>query len=755
MLIDGLETMGGVAGSSKNALELIRSDCTREVKLLARRLSGNAAVAIVPNVKLDVAKFGIGPYTIDRIAAPSNPLAAPFHLQAPTTLENVFRVLRACQLPKSILLEGSPGVGKTSLVQALADATGRRLCRINLSEQTDLIDLFGSDLPVIGGRAGEFAWRDAAFLTALRCGDWVLLDEMNLASQAILEGLNAVLDHRGSVYIPELGRSFDKHPSFRIFAAQNPVGQGGGRKGLPKSFLNRFSKVYVMEHTMLDLAAICRQRYPDIPLEQLEAVIALNQDLALATTGPERLGRSGAPWEFNLRDIMRWLQVQTRRNGLEFDAGLGEFAALCYIDRFRTPRDRQLVANMVEKHLGHAIDLSKHPWRQKTVQSVQVGHTLAPRDTRRYAPTRILEPQHPRLAAQESILKAVEMNWLVILTGAAGRGKRSTIRELSDILGIHLRETRMHSGSDTMEMLGSFEQTEPMREVQSLVSEVQARLGAMLDHQGLDASLTAMAERHLERLSEIAIEKQDYLRAIQDAIAWLDAQGALVHDLAARLSTTREAMTGDMPSSFAWTDGPLVEALRKGDWFLINDANLCAPSVLDRLNGLCELGGVLILNEKGNQDGAAEVIQPHPNFRLFMCFDPKQGELSRAMRNRGMEICVRDDTPLGEASTGQIRQPSSILQLSNMDCITERFLLHLGHRGSTYNSHEIARAFAMLSPADSWSAARMLRLSGSDPSMLHPLVTMSQHQDVDGIHQSALCQLHVSQKSCCRTYTRS
>ena len=50
------------------------------------------------------------------------------------------------------MLEGSPGVGKTSLITALASATGNPLVRINLSEQTDLVDLFGSDAPAEGGK---------------------------------------------------------------------------------------------------------------------------------------------------------------------------------------------------------------------------------------------------------------------------------------------------------------------------------------------------------------------------------------------------------------------------------------------------------------------------------------------------------------------------------------------------------------------------------------------------------------------------
>ena len=69
--------------------------------------------------------------------------------------------------------------------------------------------------------------------------------QINLASQSVLEGLNAVLDHRGEAFIPELGMVFHVKTSTKFFACQNPMQQGGGRKGLPKSFLNRFTMVYI------------------------------------------------------------------------------------------------------------------------------------------------------------------------------------------------------------------------------------------------------------------------------------------------------------------------------------------------------------------------------------------------------------------------------------------------------------------------------------------------------------------------------
>lgn len=43
----------------------------------------------------------------------------------------------------------------------------------------------------------------------------MLLDELNLAGQSVLEGLNGLLDHRAALFVPELGQSFKAHPQFR------------------------------------------------------------------------------------------------------------------------------------------------------------------------------------------------------------------------------------------------------------------------------------------------------------------------------------------------------------------------------------------------------------------------------------------------------------------------------------------------------------------------------------------------------------
>lgn len=70
--------------------------------------------------------------------------------------------------------------------------------------------------------------------------------------------------------------------------------------------------------------------------------------------------------------------------------------------------------------------------------------------------------------------------------------------------------------------------------------------------------------------------------------------------------------------------------MQEGSWLVIDNVNLCSPAVLDRLNGLLEPNGELVVSERGvGGDGKMVVIKPHKDFRLFLTMDPKQGEISR------------------------------------------------------------------------------------------------------------------------------
>ncbi|GAA5965287.1 hypothetical protein JCM21900_005694 [Sporobolomyces salmonicolor] len=687
-VVDGLGALPTTSGLSKDGLERLRSSCWRYLQELVQ------APMAPEQLPLDVTDaegvFSIGPFGVKKASLP--PTKVNYTLLAPTTRLNAMRLLRALQLTKPVLLEGSPGVGKTSLVTAISAATGHALVRINLSDQTDLMDLLGSDLPVEGGKSGEFAWKDAPFLAAMQSGDWVLLDEMNLASQSVLEGLNSCLDHRGEVYIPELDRTFTRHPDFRIFAAQNPLGQGGGRKGLPRSFLDRFSIVHMEELDSVDLNAIAAALYPNIEVDILRRMIAFNSKVHQQTMEARVFGMEGSPWEFNLRDVLRWLTLVQASSGLDGRRGEAvEYFRLLYIQRFRNLTDRTHVARLFAEAFGEVIDPVERPWPSFTSRHAQIGHSLLLRSDstinsgRPSTSPRLL--QHS-LQPLEALVKCLDMGWLAILTGQRGSGKTSLVRQVAALGGRRLREFSMNAEVDTLELLGSFEQADRLREIGGVVdttisllqSFASAQLGAPTTS---DVHLALTSLQHLKLrlasgqsgLDVMAIA--EIVRRALERVVGLDA--AEVQQLLTKIATAIETAASTLAAArFEWVDGPLVQAMKCGDWLLVEDANLCSPSVLDRLNSLFETGGRLQLAERGPVNGEIQVIAPHPDFRLIMTLDPRNGELSRAMRNRGIEIAVLPPTEASPSSdlfaADEFREPtfSPVARLANLAMSTEQ-----------------------------------------------------------------------------------
>lgn len=635
--LDGLSSLPQLSGYSAEALIRLKQDAMTKLHELVPLQESLSSTVPIHNQEQFVQ---FGSFAIKTGSRPRG--RQSFNLTAPTSKDNAMRLVRAFQVSKPILLEGSPGVGKTSLVTALADVSGHHLCRINLSDQTDLIDLFGSDLPVEGGSPGEFAWKDAEFLKALQEGHWVLLDEMNLAPQSVLEGLNAVLDHRGTVYIPELGRSFTCHPSFRIFAAQNPLNQGGGRKGLPKSFVNRFTKVYIQELSPDDLFIVCQHLFPDIEEKTLRSMISYNIQLNQQVSVQRTFAREGSPWEFNLRDVIRWgilLGAPHPRKPLAYLRSV-------YLHRFRTIQDRseaQRIFNAVFS--ADSCEVEDAPGWTISATHIQIGHAILKRRNMapHRRPGRVLKSQ---LSALESLGNCISKSWLAILAGERESGKTDLVRTLADLSGNSLWEISINSATDTMDLLGSFEQLDIRGRMLSIVDEVANAVEHNLRTIS-GSKLSSSIQKHVLHLQQTraqtaALDIRDLLQAASLLLSELikSTSDGGDHYLVLQGKVQELSLASDTACRFEWVDGPLIRAMKEGRWILMDDANLCSPSVLDRLNSLCEPDGCLTLSERGFVSGEVQIIKPHPNFRLFMSVDPHYGELSRAMRNRGMEIAL-------------------------------------------------------------------------------------------------------------------
>ena len=266
-----------------------------------------------------------------------------------SVLENLRRLSRALAAgPWPILLEGPTSSGKTTLVEYIAARCGHRVVRINNHEHTDVQEYTGS---FAADQNGALSFRDGILVQALRKGDWVILDELNLAPSEVLEALNRLLDDNRELYLAETNEIVKPHPSFRLFATQNPSGAYGGRKPLSRAFRNRFVELHIGDIPSNEMVTILEKRCA-CPPSHAKLLVKVMVDLR------QRRSKSnvflGKDSFITPRDLLRWAE---RRSGSKQQ--LAEHGYMLLAERLRSEEEKRLVCDVLEENLKVTVDLEQ------------------------------------------------------------------------------------------------------------------------------------------------------------------------------------------------------------------------------------------------------------------------------------------------------------------------------------------------------------------------------------------------------------
>jgi MoxR-like ATPase len=185
--------------------------------------------------------------------------------------ETVRFALTALLAKGHLLIEDVPGVGKTTIANALARALELSFQRIQFTSDLLPSDVIG--LSIFNQRSNHFEWNAGPIFSNI-----VLADEINRATP---KTQSALLEAMSEEQITVEGVTRALPQPFMVVATQNPT-EHHGTYPLPESQLDRFMlRLHVGYPSKSDEREILRDRERNNPLEFVRAVMSKDDILQL------------------------------------------------------------------------------------------------------------------------------------------------------------------------------------------------------------------------------------------------------------------------------------------------------------------------------------------------------------------------------------------------------------------------------------------------------------------------------------------
>lgn len=176
-----------------------------------------------------------------------------------------------------ILIEDIPGIGKTTLAQAIARSVDCTFNRIQFTSDMLPSDIIG--VTVLNQRTAEFEFRKGAIFANI-----ILADEVNRTPP---KTQSALLEAMSENYISVDGKSYKLPQPFMVIATQNPI-EYEGTYTLPESQLDRFMiRVEIGYPGDGDEMQIMRRRDPHDALDHVKPVLTAGEVVKLQQLVPQ------------------------------------------------------------------------------------------------------------------------------------------------------------------------------------------------------------------------------------------------------------------------------------------------------------------------------------------------------------------------------------------------------------------------------------------------------------------------------------
>ncbi len=248
-----------------------------------------------------------------------------------------------------VLVEGVPGLAKTTAVRSLARALGLPFGRIQFTPDLLPGDLTGQ--PIFEPASGSYSLREGPVFTSL-----LLADEVNRAPAKVQSALLEAMQERQVTIGDE---TLPLPDPFLVMATQNPI-ELEGTYPLPESQTDRFlMKIAVPYPTEAEEEEIVRRSQAPAPelavVLDVDAVRAL-RDAASRVHVEEALGAWAVRLVRNTRDARDLVrQCQARADAARIRADHGDALALLERDPIRLGASPRASIDLVSAARAHAL----------------------------------------------------------------------------------------------------------------------------------------------------------------------------------------------------------------------------------------------------------------------------------------------------------------------------------------------------------------------------------------------------------------